>query len=64
MGQGVVHILGTHLIQGGIPDGVLFGKQVCQELHGRDGEKRAVECVAFVVAVEGQHLLSYQQCRR
>lgn len=33
MGQGVVHILGTHLVQGGIPDGVLFGEQVCQELH-------------------------------
>lgn len=33
MGQGVVHVLRTHLVQGAVPDGVLFGEQVRQELH-------------------------------
>lgn len=37
MGQGVVHVLRIHLVQGAIPDGVLFGEQVRQELH-RGGE--------------------------
>lgn len=35
MGQGIAHILRAHLIQGRIPDGVLFGEQVRQELYGR-----------------------------
>lgn len=35
MGQGVVHIVWNHLVQGGIPDSVLFGEQVCQELCRR-----------------------------
>lgn len=36
MREGIVHILRTHLVQGGIPDGVLFGEQVCEELHKRE----------------------------
>lgn len=36
MGQGVVHIVRTHLVQGGIPDSVLFREQVCQELRRRE----------------------------
>lgn len=36
VGQGVIHIVWTHLVQGGIPDGVLFGEQVCQELCRRE----------------------------
>lgn len=36
MGQGVVHVVRTHTVQGGIPDGVLFGEQVCQELCRRE----------------------------
>lgn len=35
MGQWVVHIVGTHIVEGEIPDGVLFGEQVRQELHRR-----------------------------
>jgi len=33
VGQGVVHILRTYLVQRRIPDGVLFGEQVREELH-------------------------------
>ena len=41
MGQGVVHVIRTHLVQGGIPDSVLFREQVCQELRRR--QRRAVK---------------------
>lgn len=36
MRQGVVHIIRAHLVQGWIPDVVLFRKQVCQELYRRE----------------------------
>lgn len=37
MRQRIVHILRTHVVQCGIPDGVLLGEQVCEELR-RDEE--------------------------
>lgn len=33
MRQWIVHVLRAHLVQGRIPDGVLFREQVCQELR-------------------------------
>lgn len=32
VGQWIVHVLRAHLVQGRIPDGVLFREHVCQEL--------------------------------
>lgn len=51
VGQGVVHVVRTHLVQGGIPDGVLFGEQVCKVLYRREesSENEAeFKCVDFI----------------
>lgn len=40
MGQRIVHLLGTHLVPGRIPDGVLLGEHVRQELE----KKRTAVC--------------------
>lgn len=45
VGQGVVHILRTYLVQRGIPNGVLFGEEVCEELSRR--EKNSVNVKTF-----------------
>lgn len=39
MGKGVVHVIMTHLIQRGIPDGVLFREQVCKKLEEEEEEE-------------------------
>lgn len=49
MGQRVVHIVWNHLVQGGIPDSVLFGEQVCQELCRR---KESSETEDEVICVD------------
>ena len=53
MGQGVVHIVRTHLVQGGVPDGVLFREQVRQELYRREESSEngaEVACMDFSCA--------------
>lgn len=38
--QGVVHLFRTHFVQGRIPDGVLFGEEVCEELQSGKKEEK------------------------
>lgn len=43
MGQRVVHVVGTHQVQGRVPDGVLLGEQVGQELEEEEEEDEEQE---------------------
>lgn len=42
MGQRVVHVVRIHLVEGRVPDGVLLGEQVGQELREEEEERHDV----------------------
>lgn len=39
MGQGVVHVFRTHQVKGGVPDNILLGEEIGQELDRRQDER-------------------------